>query len=232
MLTEIDRLWTDLRVRIDLAEVRRYLGFRQGKTQTTGQVEGILTELVELTHTLVRPMGIGALYPVREADEELFISTELKISGPRTRSRLAGIEAAYIFAVTIGANLEERVSRHFQEGSYTNGAILDSMGSAAVESLAQEVNQRVRQLACQQGFNALERISPGYGDWPLEAQFQLFPLTRGEEIGIELSPSALLAPRKSITALIGIGPGLVPVQAGCASCDLIDCAFRYEGGSL
>jgi len=57
-------------------------------------------------------------------------------------------------------------------------SMLDSVGSGAVESLAEYVND----MLCQQGLPALKvtnRISPGYADWDVAEQRRLFRLCPG-----------------------------------------------------
>ena len=49
------------------------------------------------------------------------------------------------------------------------------------------------------------RFSPGYGDLPIEVQKDFLPLLDAERrLGITLSESCLMAPSKSVTAIIGV----------------------------
>lgn len=229
MLPELNREWSDLSYQVDPSEVRRYLGFRPGQTQEQSQVESLLTEMMALGQELVEPIGIGAMFPVDLKPQGLQIGPDLLIAGPRTRKRLGKITWAYLFAVTIGPKLEETAASFFSQGEYTKGVILDSIGSSAVESLAKEVNRRVVEGAKQVGLTAQERISPGYSDWPLEDQYQLCSLIGTTAIGLRLSAAAMLQPRKSITALIGLSTeatGDYATVLGCSDCDSVECQFR------
>ncbi|MBO8125611.1 MAG: hypothetical protein H0Z38_00050 [Firmicutes bacterium] len=229
MLTALNGEWTDLKVRIDQDEALRYLGYK-GRGGLTPRIQELIRELSQLAEELAQPRGIGMLYPVQREGESLRVES-LCLAGPRTLSRLGPLCQAYLFSVTIGEELEKEVVAFFASGEYTKGAVLDSLGSSAVESLAAEVNKRLREQVRREGLLALERISPGYGDWPLEDQFQLYPLTKAAEIGVKLTDSGLLIPRKSITALIGIRPGEAggvgeDEPSGCTGCDLSDCLYR------
>ena len=83
-----------------------------------------------------------------------------------------------------------------------------------------------------QGYGMRWRFSPGYGDWPLEQQPELIRVTKCESIGITLSESKMLVPRKSVTAIIGLykevkGSGEAAHSPnGCAACDKLDCPSR------
>lgn len=224
----LDGQWTDLEVRIELSEVLRYLGYRAQKSPPTPEAMAVCRQMCEFAFELVRPAGIGLDYPAVISEQEIRIGDSLQISGARTIRRLGRISWAYLFAVTIGSKLEDEVNSLFERGEYTKSAVLDAAGSVAVESLAERVNQTVRQRAGQIGLIAGDRISPGYNDWLLEAQHSLFPLTQGDRVGISLNKSGLLVPRKSITALIGIGTNDLKQQgkSECSRCSLEDCQFR------
>ena len=70
--------------------------------------------------------------------------------------------------------------------------------------------------------------SPRYGDFPLECQRQIAPaLELNKRIGVTLTDSLLMAPSKSVTAVIGVSrlPRNCTVQ-GCEVCAKRDCAYR------
>ena len=76
------------------------------------------------------------------------------------------------------------------------------------------------------------RYSPGYGDYPLECQDELIRLLDGaRKIGLNVSRSHLLIPRKSITAVMGGADHPVSgYLATCGECTLRDtCVLRKEG---
>ena len=78
------------------------------------------------------------------------------------------------------------------------------------------------------------RFSPGYGDWPLEDQLDMIRLTEAYKIGLSLSTSLMLIPRKSITAIIGLYKETTSqakektnhTTKGCANCNKLDCPAR------
>ena len=75
------------------------------------------------------------------------------------------------------------------------------------------------------------RFSPGYGDWDVHAQPDLLRLTQAETIGISLTESFMLRPRKSVTAVIGLLRGAdekKDAPKSCASCPKSDCPFRQK----
>ena len=50
-----------------------------------------------------------------------------------------------------------------------------------------------------------DRFSPGYGDFPMESSKDLVGLLdAGRRIGLTVSQSGILIPRKSVTAVLGV----------------------------
>ena len=47
------------------------------------------------------------------------------------------------------------------------------------------------------------RYSPGYGDWDLPVQREVLELVEAKSIGLSLTETFILQPRKSVTAVIG-----------------------------
>ena len=106
--------------------------------------------------------------------------------------------------------------------------MLDSVGSAAVESLAEHVNDLLCQAAIAEGIRVTNRISPGYAGWDTAQQRELFRLCPGTSIGVLLNEACFMTPVKTISFLVGIGPEarVDHYFSQCARCWMADCAFR------
>jgi hypothetical protein len=72
------------------------------------------------------------------------------------------------------------------------------------------------------------RYSPGYCGISLKQQQKLFRLVPADRIGVELLPTMIMKPIKSVSGLIGIGPAPAIKAYGnpCSRCPLKDCAMR------
>ncbi|MFQ5521660.1 MAG: vitamin B12 dependent-methionine synthase activation domain-containing protein, partial [Candidatus Methylomirabilia bacterium] len=105
---------------------------------------------------------------------------------------------------------------------------LDSVGSAAVECLAEYVNDRLCQLAIAEEQKVTNRVSPGYAGWDVVEQALLFRLCPGDPVGVSLSEFGVMSPAKSISFLVGIGPEarVDHYFTQCRRCWARDCAFR------
>ena len=77
--------------------------------------------------------------------------------------------------------------------------VLDSVGSVAVEELITNICNDVKEKYG----HITTRFSPGYGDWPLINQYDLLQWVGAEKIGVSLSSTFQMMPRKSVSAIVG-----------------------------
>ena len=104
-----------------------------------------------------------------------------------------------ILAVTTGIEIDRLISRLYLKND-PSAFFMDAIGSAAVESLADYVTDKI----CM-GIEATNRFSPGYADFSLVFQKDLLArLNSNQTVGITLNDRFIMTPRKSITAIIGI----------------------------
>ena len=74
------------------------------------------------------------------------------------------------------------------------------------ESVADFVQEKVKQLADVRGLCISQRFSPGYCDWSIDQQAMVFRTLNIGTGEIRLTEKCLMLPRKSISGIIGIGP--------------------------
>ncbi len=215
--------------KIDKEEARRYAGLKCAAAFP----EQLLDTACDEALLLSRPRAAWNIYPYDPATGTIAAPTPLRLAGEKVRGHLAGAGEAAVLAVTIGAALEEEVSRLFAAGEYTAGLLLDAAGTAAVEQAADAANAYIADKAARRGLKAKSRFSPGYGDWAITDQPAMVALADGGHIALAATPSCMLVPRKSVTALIGLAPAEENNKRscgenGCAGCPQKDCIARRE----
>ncbi|MBO5140618.1 MAG: hypothetical protein J6B76_08215 [Peptococcaceae bacterium] len=116
---------------------------------------------------------------------------------------LAQCSRATVLALTIGSALPQFAANAAAEGRLYEAAVADYLGSHAVELFADAFCAYLQQQALPKGMYATLRYSPGYGDWALSAQPDIFQFLNGCRNKIQLSENYLMEPVKSITAIMG-----------------------------
>ena len=138
---------------------------------------------------------------------------------------LRGCEKALLFAATIGSKAD-RQRMQAQVRSPARAVVLDTMGSAAIEAVCNGLCDSWRASYAPMALRP--RFSPGYGDLPLALQGQLLQLLdSARQAGISLTEGLMMLPHKSVSAIVGIGPGGCDApEHDCAACGKLNCAFR------
>ena len=116
---------------------------------------------------------------------------------------LEGCHAAYFVCGTLGTGFDALL-RRVSVKSAADALVLQAVGTAAIEEWMDEIEESVKsELA--PGEALVRRYSPGYGDFPLEAQRELLGiLDTPRTIGVSLTDTLLMAPSKSVSAVIGV----------------------------
>ncbi len=112
---------------------------------------------------------------------------------------LRGCKTAIVLATTTGIGVDRLINK-FSVTSAAKHFIIDAVASAAAESFCDYMDNMLRKSP-----HKPHRFSPGYGDLKLEIQPDLLNmLNASKNIGITINKSLLMAPVKSITAIMGV----------------------------
>src|SRR5690606_5562443 len=116
----------------------------------------------------------------------------------------------------------------------TKSLILDACATAAIESFCDEVEGAIKEVAISQGYNITSRYSPGYGDFSIEIQPHILrTLNSLVQIGVTVTVSLILIPRKSVTAIIGLCKNkVISKPLKCVGCNNLDSCMYAERGKL
>jgi hypothetical protein len=138
---------------------------------------------------------------------------------------LQGCKEVLLLGATLGSRMDVAI-RRLVLGSVAEGAAAQAVAASLIESYCDDV---------QAGLDTGDlvqrpRFSPGYGDWPLEEQRLLFGvLDCAKRIGLTLTDGLMMAPSKSVTAVIGLSHDTACVRNKCMTCSNINCPYRDAG---
>ena len=147
------------------------------------------------------------------------------------RECFAEAEKVALAVVTIGRNLPLEVNKLMNSGEYVDGVILDAIGSAGVEAIADLINNQINEEVKMQQLEYSKRYSPGYCHWDVKDQKIIFDLLPTKEIDVFLTDAYLMAPIKSVSFAINIGKGIKDSrwENRCRSCeDRGQCTYRMK----
>lgn len=150
----------------------------------------------------------------------------VELKSPTLARVLRDCKTAVCFIVTIGPAIERAIKQAHSKHRLTEAYLVDKIGSAAVEDVV-DAFQRLMGAHTQKRHEGVTyRFSPGYCDWPLREQKKLFSLVDTTRIGVSLSSSCLMTPRKTVSGIFGVlPPEHVPCNP-CISCGKKQCTER------
>ena len=215
-------------IEIDINEAYRYMGCR-GSIPDNIKIE--LQYASELIKGLIQPRVIKKICGIDRTDGMLLSGTCLKLYGRSVAALLHDCDVCAIFCATVGIEIEQLI-RKWEIKDLAFAAMLDACASTAVESLCNNVESEILEEYSDKGYYLTDRFSPGYGDLPILIQKDFCAvLDTSRKIGVSVSDSGIMIPRKSVTAIIGISSAEQKhFVSGCKDCQFIfNCKYRETG---
>lgn len=215
---------------IDRNEVLRYLGYR-------GQVidkrlEVLINICRDETILKSNPRYIYGYFNLKSYYDYIEIeNTTLILKGNDIRKHLKNCNKCAVLVVTLGSEIEREIIFN-EKIDLTKSLILDACATTYIEEICDNVQEEIEKEMKNKDFNITSRFSPGYGDLPLDIQKELLLVMNAtKRIGVNVSEHNILFPRKSVTAIIGIGENVVKeIKKDCSKCNKFkSCIYRIEG---
>ena len=118
--------------------------------------------------------------------------------------RLSGCSAAVIFCAGVGVSIDRTILR-YSKTEMSKSVIAQAVGTERIEALCSEFCTEISLQLKAEGLLTKPRFSPGFGDFSLSFQKDIFSLIKPEKnIGVTLNSSLIMSPSKSVTAIVGI----------------------------
>ena len=212
--------------RINPNEVLLYLG--AGGGEVPPELDADIAACSEEVLRTARPRVTYRVFPLEDGRLQ---GADFPLQGRDIRRHLDGCTHAVLMAATLGPDIETLLMRA-QVQDMARALILDSCASTAIENVCDCFEADLRRAAGAEGRFLTDRFSPGYGDMPIEQQRDFCDLldTR-RRIGLTVSQSGILLPRKSVTAVLGTADTpRTRRSSGCVSCSMFrSCQLRKNG---
>lgn len=180
---------------IDFGEITRYMGCRNHDGQVLTLADSCLKEC----------SGIFSYSVCFDEFPILISGNALEFPFAKTESRsicthLDGFPRAVVFAATVGIALDRLIMK-YSRLSPSRALCFQAIGAERIEALC---NAFCSDLKAQNNETST-RFSPGYGDFPLDFQKEIFKvLDPPRKIGLSLNSALLMSPTKSVTAIVGV----------------------------
>lgn len=207
------------------------------ETQYIAQVGGSLSKLLARPNVraswvaalddarrLLRPAAAWDTFAIKEfRHERLVLANGTRIGGGPVASVVAGASELAVGVCTVDGAISSRATVLQAEGQRLRAMFLDDLGSWAVDQVRQQLCRGIEAAAKGRGWRASASLSPGESEWSVSEQSVIFGLLDTQPIGVVLTESLVMSPIKSLSLIVGLGPGPLGVE-GASNCDF--CTIR------
>jgi len=177
------------KINIEDKRIRVRLGYKVKTGEINSSVKNYIKEFKTDLADLIRPRAVYAILDYKETNKHPVFKDAEKIA---------------FCLCTIGPELEKRSARLMEEGEILKGYILDAFGSEAAEDTARQSDRIIAQKARELNLWPSKRFSPGYGIWKLKEQKYVFDVLPSDKIGVQLTDTYMMIPRKSVSYRINL----------------------------
>lgn len=201
-------------------EVARYLGYKGNiPDQKTSK---LIDEMIALAVGLVRPKSTYEFFDLEPVKNGVkFVFADVCFYGKDVTAHLKNALKGIIFAATLGTETERQLHL-LQKVDMEKAVIFDAVCDCLIEEYCDKCCEKIRLEQLEKGLFINTRFSPGYGDLSIEVQKDIIKILNCEKrIGLSVTSSFVLLPRKSVSALIGVFKEKPTPKAGsCERCSL------------
>lgn len=175
----------DFKIQIPQKRILHRLGYTAGvDPAVTAPIQDLLVEAKKSMRATIKPAAVYTILDYESTNKHPVFNEAEKVA---------------LCICTIGSELEQASTELIQNNEMLKGFILDSLGSEAAEEVAQESDRIITAKARVMQLWPSKRFSPGYGIWDIREQKYLFSLLPASDIGVRLSESFMMIPRKSVS---------------------------------
>ena len=214
-----------------MQDVLRRQGFGGGakvRPEIKSLTEELLTSLEG--ERLLDPTAAYENYPITGMDgSRISLEGDKAVHGPALPALFPGARELVVLICTIGPKLEKHVSDYNKSSQALRSLLLDGIGSAAVDTMVPAALTFIVAEASSRGYETSSPVNPGMPGFPMTEQGNLLELAHADQIGVSVTPSGILIPRKSVSMVLGVGPRMpMWTQAEvCARCNLREtCPYK------
>jgi hypothetical protein len=219
---------TDLPIEIDLDMLLSLSGYSEARPAPK-RLADAAARMIETGRRLAKPVVVYEIHEV--TDDIAGVGVRLgpaHFSGKILRTVLTGSELAAVYTATLGPELDAEAALLMAGGDVLSSVLLDTIGSLILTRATVSFVTRIFDAEARpRGYAVTAPFGPGQCQWDLAEQRHLFDLIDPAQIGVALTDSFLMIPKKSVSGIIGIGPAdRIFDRSPCQVCDRKECPGR------
>ena len=224
-------------IEIDESEVLRYLQYKNQEIDNS--LSDKIKKCINITKEIINPRFIFRKYTIKKLkssngkNEVYFEGANLTLQSNDIYNLLLDCDECILMSATLGLEIEREI-RKLTYTDLTKGIIIDACATTAIEEVCDIVQDNIAKNLLKEDKYITYRYSPGYGDLSIEKNLDINNLLNSQkEIGLTVTNSGIMIPRKSVVALIGVSHRRISnTKKSCENCsNRHNCNYKKEGNS-
>lgn len=220
-------------LQIDKKEVLRYLQYKN--QNLSNNINEEIDNCINRTKEIINPRYVFRTYFIEKQDINNKKIVYLKDSNIKFESEdiyklFDKCDECILISATLGLEIEKEIRKL----TYTNlskGLIIDACATTAIEEVCDILQDNIERELLKENKHITMRYSPGYGDLSIEKNVDIINILNSQkEIGLTVTYSGIMIPRKSVVALIGVSKkGIKREKKSCDNCsNKHNCKYKKE----
>lgn len=217
-------------IEIDKNEVLRYLQYRDQNIDN--DLLETIKNCINRTKEIINPRFIFRKYEIEKVNGEVCLKgANLILQSNDIYNLLSECNECILMCATLGLEIEREI-RKLTYTDLTKGIIIDACATTAIEEVCDILQDNIAKDLLKKDKHITYRYSPGYGDLPIEKNIEINNLLNShKEIGLTVTNSGIMIPRKSVVAIIGVSYKVSNnAKKSCENCNnRHNCDYKREG---
>ncbi|MFR5366185.1 vitamin B12 dependent-methionine synthase activation domain-containing protein [Intestinibacter bartlettii] len=218
-------------VTVEKSEVLRYLGHNGQKIDN--DLNSKINQCIKETKNEIDTKYVYQIYDIKKdlnLNTVQFENTNLILKSKDISELLRDCDKCVLMCATLGFNIEKNI-RRYSYNNLTKGIIIDACATTSIEEVCDLVQDSILDKVAKEEKSLTMRYSPGYGDLDISANRDILNvLDAHRKIGVTVTNTGIMIPRKSVVALIGItNKKIGKVKRTCENCsNRFNCEYRRK----
>ena len=218
-------------VTVEKSEVLRYLG--HNGQEIDNDLNSKITQCIKETKNEIDTKYVYQIYDIKKdlnLNTVQFENTNLILKSKDISELLRNCDKCVLMCATLGFNIEKNI-RRYSYNNLTKGIIIDACATTSIEEVCDLVQDSILDKVAKEEKSLTMRYSPGYGDLDISANRDILNvLDAHRKIGVTVTNTGIMIPRKSVVALIGItNEKIEKVKRTCENCsNRFNCEYRRK----
>ena len=216
---------------VNRSEVLRYLGY--SGQDINDDLNFKIDECIQETKENIETKYTYEIYDIKNdlsSNTIEFKNSTLKLESKDLSELLKDCDKCVLMSATLGFNIEKNIRRYSYK-NLTKGVIIDACATTSIEEVCDMVQESILQDVSKEDKHLTMRYSPGYGDLDIRANKEILNLLNAHrKIGVTVTDTGIMIPRKSVVALIGVSNKKIENnKRTCENCsNKINCKFKRK----